>query len=245
MAKQIMVFFAALLFVLTLLGTILFPRKAGYISGAILLLVALIGLGGFEWYREAVRKPYIIHGYLYSNNVTVPEAENLPAEEPLPIALSTGHRGYDIFLNTCRSCHSMSGYMSLSDKLAGLDEEHIANIIPRLHYFLGKMPPFPGNEDDAAELTAYLAERADPDPLTAHVSMSEEQKAEIVFHRRCGVCHNMTGYRPVAEVFQGLDYEEALETFEFLGDMADGMPPYTGDEEESRLLYNHLTGGGQ
>ncbi len=73
-ALQVMLFSSAILFLLTLLGTIIFPRRSGYISAAILLLCALLAIGGFEWARESVRKPCVIYSFLCSNN-------NLPADD--------------------------------------------------------------------------------------------------------------------------------------------------------------------
>jgi cytochrome bd-type quinol oxidase subunit 1/mono/diheme cytochrome c family protein len=242
-ALQIMIFFAALLFLLTLLGSIAFPRKAGYISGMILLFCALVAFGGFEWAREAVRKPYLIHDFLYSNNLLISQVDSLPASSPMIINYSTGNRGRDIYLAACRSCHTYSGYMSLSDRLAGMDEEFIANLIPRLHYFIGKMPPFPGNEEDVAALADYLYSIADKDPLALKPGLPEEDKAKIAFDRRCGGCHTLTGHKAVRESFEGLDEVDTQDIIMMLGDLTDAMPPYTGSEEETRLLVEFLTGG--
>ncbi len=244
-AVQVMLFFAAVLFVLTALSTLVFPRHSGYISGAILLFCALLAMGGFEWTREAVRKPFIIHGFLYSNGPTVAEAESAPYDEPQQIPYSTGDRGRDLFLANCRSCHTISGYMSVSDRLAGLEMEHIANIIPRLGYFISRMPPFRGDDSDAAALAGYLHANAGTDPLAAGADLGDGEKAEIVFHRRCGVCHTMTGYRAIGATFEGLDYQDAQDILLMLGDLADGMPPYTGSDEETRILVPYLTGAGR
>lgn len=245
MALQVMIFFAALLFLLTFLASIVFPRHTGYISALILLFCALLAFGGFEWAREAVRKPYVIHGFLYSNGLVLAEAEALPADQPMSIIYTTGDRGRDLYLNGCRSCHTISGYISLSDRLAGLEEEHIANIIPRLQHFTGKMPPFPGNDDDVSDLASYLVSIAANDPLISTPSMPDVEKSEIVFSRRCGGCHTMTGLRAIGDSFAEMDAEEAGEVVSMLGDLADEMPPFTGSDEEMRLLINHLTGAGQ
>jgi mono/diheme cytochrome c family protein len=245
MALQVMIFFAGLLFLLTLLGTIVFPRHAGYISAMILLFCALMSFGGFEWAREAARKPYVIHEFLYSTGAIVTEAETYPAEVSMPIAFTTGDRGRDLYLNNCRSCHTLSGYMPLDDRLAGLDEEYIANVIPQLHHFIGKMAPFAGNENDAAELARYLESIASPDPLASQTSLTDFDKSEIVFNRRCGGCHTMTGFRPLGDTFAGMETEEAEEILSVLEDFADEMPPFTGSDEEMRLLIIYLTGAGQ
>lgn len=242
-ALQIMLFAAGLLFVLSLLSNIIFPRHTGYISAAVLMLCGLLAMGGFEWSREALRKPYIIYDFLYSNNLLASQVDDLPAEEPLTIDYSTGDRGHDVYLSQCRSCHTLNGYKGLAPKLAGVEEKYIAEIIPRLQHYIGKMPPFAGNEEDAAALAAFLTAHAAPDPI--QTSMTDEQKAQIVFNRRCGGCHTMTGFRPLADTFNGIDAEEAEETIISMPELIEEMPPFTGNDEEMRLLILHLTGGAQ
>lgn len=244
-ALQVMIFSGAVLFLLTFLGTLVFPRHSGYISALILLGCALLALGGFEWSREAARKPFIIYGFLYSNGLLAVDAENVPPAEPMTVAYTTGDRGRDLFLAGCQSCHTVSGYMSLSDKLAGLEEEHIINIIPRLQHFIGRMPPFPGNGDDAASLAAYLSARAEPDPLIEGAPASDERRGKMVFHRRCGICHTMTGFRGLRDTFEGLNAEEAADIIMTLEDLTEEMPPFVGSEDELRMLVTYLAGGGR
>lgn len=245
LALQVMLFTAGLLFLLTLLSTIIFPRHSGYISAGVLLLLALLSMGGFEWAREAVRKPFIITDFLYSSNLLVTDAAALPATEPMAIALTTGDRGRDLYLNSCRSCHTRDGYHGLADRLAGLDREHIVNIIPRLHHFTIAMPPFAGNDDDAGRLADYLMTMAAPNPLVTETARTEAQKADLVFARRCGGCHSLTGQRAIGATFEGIDREEAADIIAFLEELADGMPPFTGSDEELQLLITYLTGGGR
>ena len=107
------------------------------------------------------------------------------------------------------------------------------------------MPPFAGNKADAALLATYLTSNADPDPLSADPGLSEPDKAQIVFHRRCGVCHTMDGFRAIGATFQGLDAGGAKVTIKSLQDLTEAMPPFTGSKVELGLLVRYLTGGGQ
>ncbi len=241
-ALHIMVFSAAVLFILTALQTLVFPRHSGYISGAILLLCALISFGGFEWTRESLRKPYIIYGFLYDNGLLSSDTEAAVYDEPRQITYTTGDRGRDVYLADCRSCHTLSGYNSLSDRLAGLDQAFIANLIPRLQYCIGKMPPFAGDSADAVELARFLSTQAKPDPLTVNPNISQSRAARIVFDRRCGFCHMMTGYRSLASSFEGFSNDETQDVLNILGDLTPSMPPYTGSENETKLLIPYLTG---
>jgi mono/diheme cytochrome c family protein len=243
LAFQIMLFSGALLFFLTLLGTVLFPRRAGYVSAAILLLCALMSMGGFEWAREAIRKPFIIRDFLYSNGLLAADAATLPAQEPLAVTYSTGDRGHDLYLKACRSCHTISGYHALAPRMAGRSVENIAALIPRLQFYREQMPPFPGNKDDIAILAKYLHSIADPDPLVAISNLADPQKEEIVFARHCGGCHTMNGFRPLQASFAGISASDADGTITSLSEMTDQMPPFIGTPDEKRLLIQYLTGG--
>lgn len=242
LAFQVMLFSAGLLFFLTLLGTVLFPRRAGYVSAAILLLCALMSMGGFEWAREAIRKPFIIRDFLYSNGLLAVEAANLPAQNPLPVTFSTGDRGRDLYLKGCRSCHTISGYHGLAPHMAGRSEENIAALIPRLQFFREQMPPFPGNQDDVAALAKHLKSIAGSDPLAAP-DLTDQQKAEIVFARHCAGCHTMNGFRPLGASFSGTSASDAADVISNLSDLTEQMPPFIGTDEEKRLLIEYLTGG--
>lgn len=241
-AFHIMIFAAAVLFILTGLQTLAFPRHSGYISGAILLLCALVSFGGFEWTREALRKPYIIYGFLYDNGLLKSDTEAAVYDEPRQVTYSTGDRGRDLYLSDCRSCHTLSGYNALSGRLAGVDRAFIADLIPRLEYCIGKMPPFPGDSADAAELAAFLSAHAKPDPLETNPNMPEPEAAQIVFNRHCGFCHTMTGYRALEASFAGFSYDDAQNVLSMLSELTPAMPPYVGSEKETKLLIPYLTG---
>lgn len=78
-AVRVMLFSAGLLVLLTLLGTIIFPRRAGYVSGAILLLCALMSLGGLDQAWRAVWKHNI-------ENYSLPENGFPASESAVPIS---------------------------------------------------------------------------------------------------------------------------------------------------------------
>lgn len=245
MALQVMIFSAGLLLLLSILNTLVFPRHTGYVSASVLMFLGLIAMGGYEWSREAARKPYIIYDFLYSNNLLKSSEVNLPSEKPMPVKYTTGNRGRDLYLAGCRTCHTLDGYNSLGEQLAGLESQHIANIIPRLQYYIGKMPPFPGNEKDAADLAQFLASHANADPISTGANLTEAEKNQIVFDRRCGGCHTLNGYRELGSTFADLDYEESEEFVLMVQELADEMPPFTGDENELKMLIAHLRGGVQ
>jgi mono/diheme cytochrome c family protein len=242
LAMEVMGIAAAALGVGILLGLLAFPRRLGTVAAAVLMALALASMGGFEWAREAVRKPFVIHEFLYSNGVLASDAARLPAADPLPVSYSTGDRGRDLYLYACRSCHTLDGYHALDDRLAGLDEAYIGALIPRLVYFREKMPPFPGNGTDAKVLGRYLHGEAATLPAPAEAVVRD---GAWVFQHRCGGCHTLKGFRPLADSFAGLSPADAADIVAGIGDMSDAMPPFTGSDEEKQLLGSYLTGGGK
>jgi len=245
-AMEIMIITAVILLILTILSFLIFPRHSGYVSASILLLFALVSMGGFEWMRESLRKPFIITDFLYSNHITTAEAANLPADNPLPIAFNSDNRGHDLYLYTCRSCHTIDCYNGLAPSIAGLDAEYLSELMPRLQYFRVAMPPFPGNKPDGIVLAKFILEQAGPDPLEKNKNLPETEKGQIVFNRRCGFCHTMNGHsRPLAESFTDMDSEEASDIIMMIGDLTDQMPPWSGSETELLTLSDYLAGGWQ
>ena len=243
LAVEVMLVSAAALLALALLGLLVFPARFGRVAAVVLMGLGLAAMGGFEWAREAIRKPFIINNFLYSNGLLMAEAAQLPAREPLPVAFRTGDRGRDLFLQTCSSCHSVDGYKGLRGLAAGLDAAHLANIIPRLQHYLEKMPPFPGDGADALALAAFVKARAAPDPLETRPGLTGAEKARLVFTRRCGGCHTLSGTRPLAESFAGLTEPDAADLLASIGDFTEEMPPFTGSDEERRWLIRFMTGG--
>jgi mono/diheme cytochrome c family protein len=72
---------AGLVFVaLVLLGPILLPRLVDPVSAMAITLIGLAVMGGGEWIREAVRKPYIIYDYMYVNGIRKADAAEIARE---------------------------------------------------------------------------------------------------------------------------------------------------------------------
>jgi mono/diheme cytochrome c family protein len=69
--------------VLFLAGMFLFirlPRKAYPPYVAVVLVLGLISAGSFEFIRESARRPWLIHGHMYSNGITVQDGQRINAE---------------------------------------------------------------------------------------------------------------------------------------------------------------------
>jgi mono/diheme cytochrome c family protein len=54
----------------------------GKLTTVLLMAAALATIGGGEWAREDLRKPYVIGGYMFVNGVRVPPGPRVPASPP-------------------------------------------------------------------------------------------------------------------------------------------------------------------
>lgn len=109
-----------------LLGGVLmvaWPR-AGRTAPAIAVVVAVVAFfGGYERLREGVRKPFLIHGSVFSNGLRVGDIEAVnrdgviaytgwilarAGENPSPEVL-----GEQLFRQQCASCHTLDGYQAV------------------------------------------------------------------------------------------------------------------------------------
>lgn len=153
----------ALLFIGTLLAA-LRPKLLSPLAAFILLFIAQLAIAGGEFFREMARKPFVVHGVLYSNSLWRHQADDeafirRPFLEkskwrPEINRLSTEH-GEWIFRLQCASCHTRSGYRALTDKTKAWTAEFGHSWLQTMDA-QGVMPPFSGDAADRAALSAYL-----------------------------------------------------------------------------------------
>lgn len=124
-----------------------------------LMLFSVIGL--MEATREAVRRPFLIDRYMYSNQILVDEVPALQREGALSHAAWADRRtpGRAIYELQCMSCHTEVGFVGMKYAAHGrtVDELDLflRDQIDRWHLF---MPVFVGTEVDRRALATYLAE---------------------------------------------------------------------------------------
>jgi len=161
---------------LLVLGTLTFllrPRALTLGAALALLGTAQIGIAGAEFFRELSRKPYVVHGVLYSNSLWVRDATPATLKQPF-LARARWHpgpppltpeRGEWIYRLQCASCHTRGGYRSLTERTRQWTPEFGYKWLETMDS-TGVMPPFQGDAEDRAALVAYLlslrGERVDP-----------------------------------------------------------------------------------
>jgi len=227
--------------IVVLLAPIIFPKNFGFGSALTLALAGLVTMGASEWVREAIRKPYIIYDYMYGNGMTVSESDAVRASGGLlanslwvenKVAAPNVAVGKDVFRVACRSCHTLDGYNGLRGKLSGLDEDFVYELTGRLEYLIGPMPPFAGSDLERRALAKYLVSEAGAGWAMVN--------GEEVFNKRCGFCHSQDKYRPLKASMEGNTEADIIDLLPVLGEMADGMAPWSGTDEEAKMLAEFI-----
>ena len=172
--------------------TQIIAKRTPLILSLLVLASAFVALGAFEFVREAIRKPYVIHGYQYANGLYAPSSPLWTNETPspgfgalsitaaerdgyLPSARWALHRsiegvdpiaaGRELFRFQCMACHTREGYRGLVPRLRekGRTETGLKGMLSSLEkMFGGVMPPFAGTKEEKAALAAYLASLTPP-----------------------------------------------------------------------------------
>ena len=170
-----MVLVAAVLYAVVLAFVALFakrsPRVVSLPAAVVLLVLGYASMAGGEYVRESIRKPYVIGnpqtgGYMYVNALTPAQVEVTRKEGVLAHAkwvagkdgtpLDELRTGQEVFRVSCFGCHTVDNYGSIRAKVDGKGKGAILAAINTLEKRY-RMPPFPGNEQEAKALALYLA----------------------------------------------------------------------------------------
>jgi mono/diheme cytochrome c family protein len=233
-------FATALIIVLVLFG-ILLSKRFTFVVGLLVMVLGIGWFGAYEWYRESVRKPFVVTDYMYANAVTLNELETLQTDGMLPsIAWKTGDDGKDLFLHSCRSCHTFDGYKALKPHYDGTDVEFIAGTIRGAHMMKGNMPEFAGTFEEADILAGFIASQVDSRPLSEIYGLSGLELGKKAYDVRCGKCHVFGGFNDKSASLLDIEATDIGDILDMAGDFADEMPPYTGDETERAALIEYI-----
>jgi cytochrome bd-type quinol oxidase subunit 1 len=141
----------------------LLARRGRILPLAILgILSASVTLGAFERVREASRRPYVIHGYMYSNGILASDVEAFQEEgfprEGWPAAAPRLGKSWGevLYESQCASCHTLNGYRSLRRLTEGFEAEDLEGALEMLPDLHPRMPPFAGNAADREALARFL-----------------------------------------------------------------------------------------
>ncbi len=234
-------YLAAVLCVALLVVAVFVGRRMRPWAALALMVVGFLYFGSFEMFRESVRKPYVIYGYMYGNGLEVARANDYRRDGLLAhIAYRTGDDAADLFRHACRSCHTIAGYRPLRPAFDGTDEAFVAAIVRAARKLRGNMPPFLGTPQEAEAIARHIYERIDHRHLAEIYGLSGVELGRKVYEVRCGRCHVFGGYRDAGELLIGqerVDYEDLLDE---AADYDPSMPAFTGDQREREALIEYL-----
>ena len=214
-------------------------RRLPVVIAVLLMVVGLAWFGSFESFRESVRKPYVITGYIYGNGVEVAKTDRYKREGYLAqIAYRTGDDGADLFRHACRSCHTLNGYRPLQPAFDGTDQKFIAAMVRSPQLLSTNMPPFLGTAVEADQIAAFIYRHVDQRPLDQiHPAADLGRQA---FVTRCSKCHPVGTARDKSKSFAGQSAADLNSLLDNLPELAEGMPAYTGNATERAALVAYL-----
>jgi len=178
------IFFSALVMVFTYFGPHKRPRHFNLAFAFLLAVLALATTGVTEWVREAVRKPYIIYGYMYSNGLRVADLERVREQGVLKSARWVRQHevdpralegtGAEVFRVQCASCHTVDGYNGIRVAVKGWSRAMIDYQLAHLDSLKGFMPAFVGSGAERQALGAWLASL---NPMPANITIEPAPSA--------------------------------------------------------------------
>jgi mono/diheme cytochrome c family protein len=236
------VFCAAFAVITTAVFAFWKPQLLNRAVVALLLIAGLGVMGAGEYLREFVRKPYVINGYLYANDLRVANAASVTATGLKSNWLNADPgdllaHGKNVFVMQCGSCHSLDGYRALRPRVRAWDAAFAKEITAHIELTRGAMPPFAGNEHDRAALGEFLGSL---NPATVPVKDEHDlDGGRQVFETRCAMCHTLRGKRRPLD-FAGMDIDTVDGMIVALDSMSPNMPPFIGSDQQRRALANYL-----
>ncbi len=206
-----------------------------------MMVLGLGFFGGFEFMRESIRKPFVIHGFMYGNGVEVSRVGEYQKAGMLPaIAFRTGDDGADLFRHACRSCHTIDGYKPLAPVFNGTDPKFIAGVITGIPGMHANMPPFAGTPEEAALVADYIWKRVDHRPFEQVYPLTGAALGRKVYDVRCGRCHVPGGYQDNLASLAGLEEGDINEILDNGADYGEGMPSFSGSDAERAALIDWI-----
>ncbi len=169
------------------------PRRLPAVVLVVPIVLAAVLLGYFERVREFIRKPYVIHRYMYANGLRVDDYPLYRERGLLASAVyadrvgvdgKPAHAGEQVFMLACTRCHSVDGAFSVRRRLERMygpdqpwDADTIAAYLRGMHHARPFMPPFAGHDDERAALAEWLTSLQAAPPSGRGLAVSSQEAA--------------------------------------------------------------------
>jgi mono/diheme cytochrome c family protein len=237
----------AMVLVLIALLSMWKPRAMRVPLMAVAVICALGLMGAGEYMREFVRKPWVINGVIYANDV---RADAIPAlledgaaahAKFVAVDVSADNYGRQLFVLECSACHSVNGYRGMRKRVSGWDADFAKEMLAHMDKMRAPMPQFGGNEADRIALGKYLAALNPAENHGAVTDANRLQVGERMFNVRCGTCHTVNGpFRPLRAAFQGAEAEQVENLLPMLDSMSPNMPHFAAPADDTHALAVYL-----
>ncbi len=167
---QLLAWAMPIFFIASMVMLIRLPNSFQRVFCFVIVAIALIYFGAFEFIREGGRRPFIIYDYMYSNQVYVDDVPEIQKNGFLTKAKWTEHKeitpdnllaaGKDLFKYQCSACHSVGGVLNdimplikKYDSPFGMDSK--LNGLGKLNHY---MPHFMGTTEERWALASYIVQ---------------------------------------------------------------------------------------
>ena len=220
--------------VLALLILVAVPKLARPATAVVLALAAFSFFGGYERLREGIRKPFLIHSYMFSNGLRVAEIPDVNASgvlarsgwAGLAAAEDPASVGRQVFRAQCASCHTIDGYQGIRQALPTVAE-------------FRAVAAGDGGAVYRAECAACHSD-VSADEMREMLPTAEEVDAdrEMIAELNAGMIYGtLLELAEMGEVYEGADHSRMIDTSEFAHPY---MPPFVGNEDEMEALAAYL-----
>jgi mono/diheme cytochrome c family protein len=243
LAGGILVFLA-----INLTAGIIRPRWNHKLAAFTAMGAALVIMGGFEWTREAARRPYVIYEVMYSNGILKNDVATLNEQGFIRSALWVRPEaakggtplvvGEELFIHQCYACHTIGGVNNdIVKATATMSHRGMVSYLGKMHEIRPFMPPFVGTGEEREALAAFLVQGLHGKPAEAWSPPPDIGRA--IFEEHCSSCHQADDIQ-AAVAGQGIN--QLLTTLATLDTISDEMQPFSGTVEESGQLAAFLAG---
>lgn len=229
---------------LLLVGPFYAPRRMSFALAAALLMFGIAGIAVAEFVREAVRKPFIIDGCIYGNQVYAEDVSSLQQKGYLASGVWT-----TLYLQKLQTKYPDITLIStkMLEPVALTSKEMVAPIASFVE------APVPGRPA-VSEIEILPVRYKRPKKIIAKTEVSvhyanllnvtPEDRVELgklLFMHHCNDCHAADrGYSAVGPLLTGKTQSEMIHFILNLNRPGFFMPPWCGNEIEAELLSDYL-----
>jgi mono/diheme cytochrome c family protein len=168
--RKVFLVLTPIVFLAGLFMALRLPKSFQQGSSFVLMFLAFLYLGSFEMVRESARRPYIIHGYMYSNSILKAELPEVQKQGVLKFARWAKNKtvtssnemaaGEEVFKLLCISCHSVGGFRNdMLERTSGMKVAEFDSVLDEMGDEEAQMPPFAGNQQERHALAKYVLEK--------------------------------------------------------------------------------------